>query len=55
MRDFFVISNNDVQLLDANLYIDKSGNAAEGSGYLIDADNAQNIKGKISIDIVINN
>ena len=50
-----VISNNDVQLLDANLYIDESGNAAEGSGHLIDTDNAQNIKGKISIDIVINN
>ena len=49
-----VISNNDVQLLVANLFVDESGNAAEGSGHLIDADNAQDIKGKISIDIVIN-
>ena len=46
------VSNNGEQLLDANLYIDETGNAAEGTGYLAEqTDNA--IMGKINVDIVI--
>jgi len=47
-----IVSNNGQQLLDANLYIDQTGNAAEGSGYLSEQTDIS-IMGKISVDIVI--
>jgi len=48
-----VISNNDIQLLDAELYVDETGNAAEGSGKLIEPNDTTGVRGKLSIDIVI--
>lgn len=48
-----VVSNNQDQLLDAILYIDKAGNAAEGSGKLIEQKGDMSIKGKISISIIV--
>lgn len=47
------VSNDGVQLLDANLYIDETGNAAEGSGTLVELDDTAVIKGSISIDIIV--
>jgi hypothetical protein len=50
-----VVSNNQITLLDAILYIDESGTAAEGSGHLIVQSNETVVKGKISISIVVDN
>jgi hypothetical protein len=50
-----VVSNNRNILLDAVLYVDASGTAAEGSGKLIAQSNEIDIKGKISISIVVDN
>jgi len=47
-----VVSNNGEKLLDANLYIDETGYAAEGSGYLAEQPDVS-ILGDISFDIVI--
>lgn len=48
-----VISNNGVPLLEANLYIDEAGGAAEGSGVLVEANKTKAVKGNLSIDVVI--
>ena len=48
-----MISNDDNVLLDANLYIDKNGHAAEGDGTLIYTGNTKIIKGSININIEI--
>ena len=48
-----VISNNGVPLLEANLYIDEAGGAAEGSGVLVEANETKAVKGNLSIDVVI--
>ena len=50
-----VVSNNQIVLLDAVLYIDESGTAAEGSGKLVVQSNETVVKGKISISIVVDN
>jgi hypothetical protein len=49
-----IVSNNENELLDAVLYIDETGTAAEGSGKLIEQPESVNVKGEISISIVIN-
>jgi hypothetical protein len=49
-----IVSNNGNELLDAVLYIDETGTAAEGSGKLIEQLKGVNVKGEISISIVIN-
>lgn len=46
------ITNNDKPLLTAELYIDDTGQEAEGSGQLIDLDGTP-VQGKISIDIEV--
>jgi hypothetical protein len=46
------ITNNDTPLLTAELYIDDTGQEAEGSGQLIDHDGTP-VQGKISIDIEV--
>ncbi len=46
------ITNNGNPLLTAELYIDDTGQEAEGSGQLIDLD-ASPVQGKISIDIEV--
>jgi hypothetical protein len=46
------ITNNGNPLLTAELYIDDTGQEAEGSGQLVDLDAAP-VKGKISIDIEV--
>ncbi|CCK76666.1 hypothetical protein OLEAN_C24900 [Oleispira antarctica RB-8] len=48
-----VISNNGEPLLEANLYIDEAGGAAEGSGVLVEANKSKAVKGNLSIDVVI--
>jgi hypothetical protein len=48
-----VISNNGEPLLEANLYIDQAGGAAEGSGVLVEANKSKAVKGNLSIDVVI--
>jgi len=48
-----IISNNGEHLLDANIYIDETGSAAEGSGFLIKPQEEKKIKGKLSIDIIV--
>ena len=59
LRDFvgktirLIVSNNQEQLLDAILYIDEAGNAAEGSGKLVERKGDMSIKGKISISIIV--
>lgn len=45
------IKNNERNILVAELYIDENGEAAEGSGTLIDIEDDIDIKGKIRIDI----
>jgi|TARA_B110000908_G_scaffold97774_1_gene115445 hypothetical protein len=50
-----VVSNNQNTLLDAALYIDETGSAAEGSGKLIMQSKETAIKGNISISIVVDN
>ena len=47
------ISNDGVKLLTANLYVDESGFEAEGNGHLNTLDDQITIKGKISIEIVV--
>jgi hypothetical protein len=47
------ITNNEKRILEAELYIDESGLAAEGSGTLADAKEDFDIKGKINIEIKI--
>jgi hypothetical protein len=47
-----IITNNGNPLLTAELYIDDTGQEAEGSGQLIDLDAAP-VQGKISIDIEV--
>ncbi|GAA6172012.1 hypothetical protein NBRC116592_16820 [Colwellia sp. KU-HH00111] len=47
-----IITNNGNTLLTAELYIDDTGQEAEGSGQLIDLD-ATPVQGKISIDIEV--
>ncbi len=47
------IINNGVSLLNATLYVDESGNSAEGSGYLASTDEKNDIKGKVSISISV--
>jgi len=47
------VINNDTSLLSATLYVDESGCAAEGSGHLIKDNDSKNIKGKISINILL--
>jgi hypothetical protein len=46
-----IISNDDDEILNAELYVDESGRAAEGSGKLMDP--VKGIKGKISIAVSI--
>jgi hypothetical protein len=48
-----VISNNGEPLLEANLYIDEAGGAAEGSGVLVATNKSKAVKGNLSIDVVI--
>jgi hypothetical protein len=48
-----VISNNGKQLLEANLYIDKTGSAAGGNGMLMNMGDSHDINGALSIDLVI--
>ena len=50
-----VVSNNQINLLDAILYIDETGSAAEGSGTLILHSPDTAIKGNISISIIVDN
>ena len=50
-----IVSNNQNTLLDAVLYIDETGTAAEGSGTLIKQSKETAIKGNISISIVVDN
>jgi hypothetical protein len=47
------VNNNGTSLLNATLYVDESGCIAEGSGYLITESDSKNIKGKISINIIL--
>jgi hypothetical protein len=47
-----LISNNGVQLLEATIYVDGSGTAAEGSGRLLNLDMYHNVKGKLSLDVI---
>jgi len=47
-----IITNNGKPLLTAELYIDDTGQEAEGSGQLVDLDAAP-VQGKISIDIEV--
>jgi len=49
-----VVVNNTNELLDAVLYIDEEGSAAEGSGKLTEQPKSVDVKGNISISIVIN-
>ena len=49
------VTNNRDTLLDAVLYIDEAGSAAEGSGKLIVQPMEATIKGKIEISIVVEN
>ena len=49
------VMNNGESLLNATLYVDESGTTAEGSGYLIIENNKSGIKGKISINILVEN
>lgn len=48
-----VISNNDLQLLDAEIYIDENGSAAEGRGHLLKTEDLSNVKGKISVSLLL--
>lgn len=48
-----VVTNNGEPLLEANLYIDEAGNAAEGSGVLLKTNTTKAVKGRLSIDVVI--
>lgn len=50
-----LVLNNQSILLDAVLYIDESGTAAQGSGELLQESNEKSIKGKVSISIVVDN
>jgi hypothetical protein len=47
------IANNGAAILSAELYIDETGSAAEGSGQLNDCDEKLGVQGKISIDIQV--
>lgn len=47
------ITNNGKRILEAELYIDESGLAAEGSGTVVAANEDFDIKGKINIEIKI--
>jgi hypothetical protein len=47
------VINNGKSLLNATLYVDESGSSAEGSGYLITANDKDDVKGKISINILV--
>jgi hypothetical protein len=47
------VNNNGTSLLNATLYVDESGCNAEGSGYLITESDSKDIKGKISINILL--
>jgi len=47
------ISNGDVNLLTAMLYIDETGLEAEGRGHLSNVEVESAIKGKISIEIIV--
>jgi hypothetical protein len=47
------VINNGTSLLNATLYVDESGCNAEGSGYLITDGDSKDIKGKISINILL--
>jgi hypothetical protein len=47
-----LISNNGVQLLEATIYVDGSGTAAEGSGRLLNVDIYKDVKGKLSLDVI---
>lgn len=47
------ITNGEKSILAAELYIDESGEAAEGSGVLVNVESATSVKGKISIDIQV--
>jgi hypothetical protein len=48
-----IVANDKNRLLDAVLYVDDTGKAAEGSGKLLAQTKQTSIKGKISISIVI--
>ncbi|ALO34553.1 hypothetical protein CMT41_07360 [Colwellia sp. MT41] len=48
------ILNDGEYLLTATIYVDEEGTAAEGSGYLSNSENMKGIKGKISINILMN-
>jgi hypothetical protein len=47
------VNNNGTSLLNATLYVDESGCNAEGSGYLCTDSDSKDIKGKISINILL--
>jgi hypothetical protein len=47
------VNNNGTSLLNATLYVDESGCNAEGSGYLITDSDSKDIKGKICINILL--
>ncbi|MBA6304915.1 hypothetical protein [Colwellia sp. MB02u-14] len=47
------VNNNGASLLNATLYVDESGCNAEGSGYLSTDSDSKDIKGKISINILL--
>lgn len=47
------VINNGTSLLNATLYVDESGCNAEGSGYLNTDSDSKDIKGKISINILL--
>jgi hypothetical protein len=48
-----MVSTNAEALLSATLYVDNEGNAAEGQGRLISPKEANSIKGRITIDIIV--
>ncbi|PKI12782.1 hypothetical protein [Colwellia sp. 12G3] len=48
------ILNDGEDLLTATIYVDEEGTSAEGSGYLSNSANMKGIKGKISINILMN-
>ena len=50
----YFLHQQNMHRLDAVLYIDETGTAAEGSGKLIEQPESVNVKGEISISIVIN-
>jgi hypothetical protein len=47
------ILNDDEQLLEASIYIDEDGSVAEGSGKLKERKSGTDVKGKISISIMV--